>query len=369
MLLFGKTMRIVLRPVSWIYGVATGVRNLLFDGGIIKSRKFPIPTVCVGNLTVGGTGKTPHVEYLLRLLHDKMQVAVVSRGYRRKTKGLVFATPRSSAAEIGDEPFQMKRKFPDVHLVADANRCEAIDGLLQDDVKPGTETVVLDDAYQHRYVNPGMCILLVDYARPVFTDCLLPAGMLRESFSQRRRADIIIATKCPENLSRGEREAFAGKMKLLPGQKIFFTSMAYGLPRKLFANTETTMSDIVSQHSDIIAMAGIARPQTFFDEVKRYAPRAVFKAYGDHYNFSGGDINGWENYLKANPGAAILTTEKDGARLLGLGGQMSETLCRSIYTLPIEVEFLFGEQNKFNDIILDYVGKDKRDGGFSRPNN
>ncbi len=367
MLLFGKTMRVVLRPISWIYGAVTGVRNLLFDGGIIKSRNFPVPTICVGNITVGGTGKTPHVEYLLRLLHNDKQVAVVSRGYRRKTKGLVFATPQSSAAEIGDEPFQMKRKFPDVHFVADANRCEAIDKLLQNEVKPNTEIVVLDDAYQHRYVNPGMCILLVDYARPIFKDCLLPAGMLRESFNQRHRADIVIATKCP-NLSREEREAFAGKMKLLAGQKIFFTSMEYGLPRKLFANTETTMPDIVAQHTDIIALAGIARPLPFFNEIRRYAPRAILKAYGDHYNFSGRDINGWEIFLKANPNGAILTTEKDGARLLGLGAQMSEALRRSIYTLPIEVKFLFEEQNKFNDIIFDYVGQNKRDGGFSRHN-
>lgn len=365
MAFLSKLMRIALSPFACIYGAATGVRNLMFNAGILRSRRFPLPVICVGNITAGGTGKTPHVEYLAGLLQDKVQVAVVSRGYRRKSKGLVVAGNGSTADDIGDEPFQIRRKFPEVHLVADADRCEAVARLLQPDIKPPVEAVVLDDAFQHRYIAAGMRILLVDYSRPVFADWLLPCGMLRESFAGRRRANAVIVTKCPGDLSVERRNAFAGRMELLPGQRIFFTAMQYGTPERLFAKTPVTMRGIAATHPHIVALAGIARPEPFFDEIRKYAPHAQLMPFGDHHGFSRNDIRTLEKAIDGNPGTAILTTEKDGARLLGMGDMMSETLRQSICTLPIKVEFLFGEKEKFNDMIFDYVRQDKRNGGIS----
>ncbi len=188
-----------LYPVSWLYGAVVIIRNKLFDWGLFRSKSFDVPVICVGNLSVGGTGKTPHTEYLIKLLHDKYQVAVLSRGYKRRTQGYVLATPQSTARTIGDEPYQMYTKFPSVTLAVDENRCHGIEKLLALK-KPAVDVVLLDDAFQHRYVKPGLSILLTDYHRLFCDDALLPAGRLREPVSGKNRAQIIIVTKCPQDI-------------------------------------------------------------------------------------------------------------------------------------------------------------------------
>lgn len=189
-----------LLPLSWCYGLVVRLRNHFFEVGILKSRTFDTPVISVGNITVGGTGKTPHVEYLVRLLSDQMKVAVLSRGYKRKSRGFVLATKESTANDIGDEPCQIKRKFPHVYVAVDANRCEGIERLTTDKLTKDTEAIILDDAYQHRYVKAGVNILLIDYNRLIIHDKLLPAGRLREPKSGKNRADIVIVTKCPDGL-------------------------------------------------------------------------------------------------------------------------------------------------------------------------
>ena len=358
-------MRILLIPASWIYGAATGVRNFLFDHGIIRSRKFRIPIICVGNLTVGGTGKTPHVEYLLGILGNKPSTAVVSRGYRRKTKGMVVATAASTAAEIGDEPFQIKTHFPGIRLVADANRTEAIEHLMQENINPAVKAVVLDDAFQHRHVIAGMNIMLTDYSRPVYGDRLMPAGMLRDSFSQRRRADIVIVSKCPADLSCEERDGIAEKLALQPRQKLFFTTMAYGTPYNVFTQKTVPLRTIAGNCRRILALAGIARPQPFFKEIAKYGihetkygSNIYNMPFADHHNFSREELAGFRKFVSASD-AAMITTEKDAARLLSADIRWSEEQKARIFALPITVEFLFGEENNFNKIISDYVGQNK----------
>ena len=189
-----------LLPFSWLYGLGVGIRNTLFDLGILKSRSFDVPVISVGNITVGGSGKTPHVEYLIRLLHNKYRVAVLSRGYKRKTKGFILADENSTMKDIGDEPYQMHSKFKDVSIAVDRNRCNGIERITTDEATKDTDVILLDDAYQHRYVKPGINILLVDYHRLIIYYKLLPAGRLRESKEGKTRADIVIVTKCPKDL-------------------------------------------------------------------------------------------------------------------------------------------------------------------------
>ena len=209
-----------LLPLSWIYGIGVKLRNTLFSIGILKTRSFDVPVIAVGNITVGGSGKTPHVEYLTRLLKNTFRTAVLSRGYKRKSSGFVQATAETTMPEIGDEPFQMKQKYPDVIVAVDKNRCHGIDTLVEND--KDIDVILLDDAFQHRYVKPGINILLVDYHRLIIYDKLLPAGRLREPLSGKNRADIVIVTKCPKGMKPMEYRVITKAMNLYPYQKLFF---------------------------------------------------------------------------------------------------------------------------------------------------
>ena len=355
--------RFLLLPLSCLYGAAVAVRNWCFDKGLLKSRSFAMPVICVGNLTVGGTGKTPHVEHILGLLQGICQPALVSRGYRRRKKGLVLASAASTAADIGDEPFQIKRHFPKTIIAVDANRCEAIERLMQDDVVPAVDAVVLDDAFQHRRVAAGLNLLLVDYNRPVFRDTFLPSGMLRDGFSQRRRADAVVVSKCPAGITGQQCRDFAARMKLQEHQKVFFTSMEYGTPYAVFSNKAMPLEEVGRIYGSAVAVAGIAQPQAFFVEVRRCVAAVRCISFGDHHNFGPGDIRQLESC--AAGGAAIITTEKDSARLLALGADMSSRLRSCLYALPVRVKFLFGGEKEFNDMVLDYVAENKRNGGVS----
>lgn len=208
-------------PFSVLFGIGVRVRNLLFDVGWLHEERFPLPVICIGNLTVGGTGKTPHTEYLIRLLQNSFRLAVLSRGYKRKSKGFVLASSTSRMEDIGDEPYQMARKFPAIHVAVDGDRCRGIRQLTSPQGAPDTEVILLDDAFQHRYVRPGLRILLMDYHRPVECDQLLPAGRLREPASGKKRADLLIVTKCPPTLSLEECERIRQRIQLLPHQEVF----------------------------------------------------------------------------------------------------------------------------------------------------
>ena len=222
-----------LRPLSWIYGLIVGIRNMMFDCGLLHSESFDIPVISVGNLTVGGTGKTPHSEYLVKLLQDKFQIGLLSRGYKRKTRGFLLANADTTMPEIGDEPFQMKLKFPNIHIAVDKNRRRGIHKLA-DEIKPVTDVIILDDAYQHRYVTPGVNILLMDYHRLICFDALLPAGRLREHQFNKRRADIVIVTKCPKTITPMEKRGISRSLELYPWQKLFFSTFRYGMLYNLF---------------------------------------------------------------------------------------------------------------------------------------
>lgn len=223
-----------LLPLSWLYGLGVRLRNQLYEMGILKSHTFGIPVIAVGNITVGGSGKTPHVEYLIRLLKDRMKVAVLSRGYKRKSRGYVLAGPETVSSEIGDEPYQMKNKFPDVFVAVDKDRCEGIRNLTTDETTKETDVILLDDAFQHRRVKPGINILLIDYHRLIIYDKLLPAGRLREPQNGKNRADIVIITKCPTDLKPMEFRVLTKAMNLFPYQDLYFSTLEYGCPEPIF---------------------------------------------------------------------------------------------------------------------------------------
>lgn len=370
-----RIIRYFLLPLSWIYGIIVAVRNFFFDKGWLKSHTFAIPTICVGNITVGGTGKTPHVEYLANILRDVCIVSVVSRGYRRKTRGITIATENTTAKDIGDEPFQIKRNCPFAHVVVNANRCKAIKALLSPNITHPIGVVLLDDAFQHRYVSAGLNILLTDYNHPMFADYLLPAGLLREQRSNVSRTDMLIVTKCPANLIEKESMAFAtrslttGKTKISPKYGVFFTTMTYSEPYKVFGGDTTTFAALSQTYSHVIALAAIAHPEPFVREIARRCNVIGKMIYSDHHAFTRTDIAHIEDAVAKDKQAVIITTEKDAARLVANSSVISDELRKRVYALPMKVKFLFGKDKEFNNKIIDYVRKHQSDGRISPADN
>lgn len=353
----GKQINIYrwLLPLSWIYGLVVNIRNWLFDKGVLKTHTFPTPVICVGNLTVGGTGKTPHVEYLIRLLSPQMQVAVLSRGYKRKTKGYRLADEHSTAAEIGDEPYQMSRKFPQVHVAVDANRCEGITRLTNDNATRDTQVVILDDAFQHRHVKPGLSILLTDYHRPITLDCLLPAGRLREPLKGKERADIVIVTKCPSDLSPMDMRVFIKALNLRPYQQLYFTSIAYGEPYPLWPSNNNKQGNHKAQ--SVLLLTGIASPQAMMDELQGKCRTVTPLTFPDHHAFTPHDVRRINEAFASLPEPrVIITTEKDATRLQ-LAEGLSADVRRHLYVWPIVVRFLNHQSASFNQKIESYVRK------------
>lgn len=339
-----------LLPFSWLYGAGVWLRNKLFDFGLLPQKAYPLPVIAIGNITVGGTGKTPHVEYLIRLLQDKKQVAVVSRGYKRKTRGYVVAGDDTAPSDIGDEPYQMKGKFPKVYVAVDANRCEAIDTLTHDSHTCDTDVVLLDDAFQHRYVKPGMNILLVDYHRLIIYDKLLPAGRLREQKRGKDRADIVIVTKCPCDLNPMQKRELTKVMDLYPYQQLYFTQIVYD---------KAVLAKI--QGHNVLLVTGIGSPRQMENDIKKHCLSVVPMAFADHHDFTLKDtetIN--QAFAAMRHPKLIVTTEKDFVRIKGLHGLDGE-VTRSITVLPIVVRFMFDQENTFNENILSYVRKNSRD--------
>ena len=348
-----------LRPLSFLYGLGVELRSQLFELNILKSRSFTTPVISVGNITVGGTGKTPHVEYLVRLLSKEAKVAVLSRGYKRKTHGYQLADKDSTMRDIGDEPYQMKLKFPNIEVAVDANRCEGIDHLINDEQTKDTDVIILDDAYQHRYVKPGINILLVDYHRLIIYDELLPSGRLREPIESKKRADIVIITKCPDSLNPIDYRVLIKAMKLYAYQSLFFTSLHYGAPYLLFGGDETRVPK--KQNSDVLLLTGIASPEQMIDDVQPNVKSLKPLTFPDHHAFSPRDIEKINNAFAAMPqeSRVILTTEKDAARLRNVSG-LSEDVKQRLLVLPVEVKFMLDGEEIFNDKIKSYVRKNSR---------
>ena len=348
-----------LTPFSWLYGLGVGFRNQMFELGILKSKSYDIPIIAVGNITVGGAGKTPHVENLVRLLHDKVKVAVLSRGYKRKSRGYVLADKQSTARDIGDEPYQMMKKFPDIHIAVDKKRCHGIDRLITDESTKDTDVILLDDAYQHRYVKPGINILLVDYHRLIIYDKLLPAGRLREPQSGKSRADIVIITKCPKDLKPMEFRVLTKALDLYPYQKLVFTTLEYCPLEPLFCGDDLQLEDI-PKDTNVLLLTGIASPKQMIVDLEPYVGAIEPMTFADHHQFTKRDIRKLNERFAAMPEPKmIITTEKDNARLFGLEG-LSEEVRHHIYLLPIRIQFMLGQEQEFNEKIIGYVQKNSR---------
>lgn len=357
-----NNLSILLYPFSLLYGLVTSIRNLLYDYNIIKVHEFPIPIISVGNITVGGTGKTPHVEYLVKLLSNEFKVAVLSRGYKRRTRHFILADTDSAVRDIGDEPVQIKQKFADVHVAVDRKRVKGVKQLM--DRIPDLDVILLDDAYQHRRLKPGLSILLIDFNRPITKDRLLPVGRLREKAYEKRRASIILVTKCPDRLKPIERRLIVKDSALFAFQHLYFTRMVYLEPVPVFtdASPDTSLSNIKASSPAILMITGIANPGIFRQHLTSISSRIMEMTFPDHHNFSQKDIN---QILQAYEGMEgndrfIFTTEKDAMRLRKFANIDLDIKNRMFY-IPIEPEFLNEDAENFNNQILQYVKNNKRD--------
>jgi tetraacyldisaccharide 4'-kinase len=355
-----------LYPASWLYGFGVWVRNRLFDHGILHERSFELPVICVGNITVGGTGKTPHTEYLIRLLQKEYKVAVLSRGYKRQSKGFVLAGEHTTVEELGDEPYQMKQKFPDIHVAVDADRCHGIEQLSNHHVAFGTEVILLDDAFQHRYVKAGLNILLVDYNRLITDDALLPAGRLREPKSEKQRAHIVIITKCPKDLSPLDLRMLGRQMELYPYQRLYFTTLVYGKLRPLGGGERTYSLKQIQREVHILLVTGIANPTQLQEDLAAYNSHITPMAFGDHHAFTASDLRAICERFRALPEGRrmIITTEKDAARL-ARHPDLPDDVREFTLVLPVEISFLQDQQESFNLNITEYVRKNPRNSALS----
>lgn len=360
-----------LYPASWLYGAVVKTRNKLFDWGVLRSKSFDIPIICIGNLAVGGTGKTPHTEYLIKLLQKEYNVAVLSRGYKRQTKGYVLATPDSNARSIGDEPYQIYQKFPDITLGVDEDRCHGIEKLLRRK-KPPTQVILLDDAYQHRYVKAGLTILLTDYNRLFCDDALLPAGRLREQKSGKYRAQIILVTKCPSDIKPIDYNIIAKRLDLYPYQKLYFSAFKYGNLQPVFPHQSADLEKPKEQAlasltgKSIVLVTGIVSPQPLMEELKKRTSQVELLAFDDHHAFTKQDFMQIQMCFNQQPpgNRLIVTTEKDAARLIH-HPDFQEELKPFVYALPITIKILQNQQDNFNQNIFDYVRENSRNSRLS----
>ncbi len=346
---------LLLLPFSFFYGIIIFLRNKLFDFHILSEKSFAIPVISVGNLSMGGTGKTPHVEYLIRLLYEEYKIATLSRGYGRTTKGFLLVDANATAETAGDEPLQYIKKFPEICVALDEKRVRGISKILSQ--FPDIETILLDDAFQHRYVKPGLSILLTDFYKPFSHDYIFPSGTLRELKSGMKRADIIIVTKCPRVLSPITCKSMEEEMKIQHGQSVYYSYIEYG---KLIPMNEFSIKKDVGKFSTIFMFAGIANPYPLEDQLKSFADRVETLKFRDHYQYQPKDMmkikETFESIFSKNK--IIVTTEKDAMRIKGTS-LMNFFVDLPFFYLPIEVKFHKKEKNKFDKQIIDYVRKNK----------
>ncbi|MGD2034892.1 MAG: tetraacyldisaccharide 4'-kinase [Bacteroidales bacterium] len=362
-----KKLKPILFPLSFFYGLATGMRNFLFNRNILKSVSFDLPVISVGNITVGGTGKTPHVEYLVDLLSKNFSVSVLSRGYKRKTKGFLMADKTSTPEIIGDEPYQVYSKYKNAVVAVDEDRVHGIGELKKE--CPGLQAVILDDAFQHRYVSPGVSILLIDYFRPVYNDSLLPAGDLREPVRSVKRANIIIVTKVPEDFKPIEKRLWIKELNLFPYQFLYFTSFEYGDPRAVFRGNKRkiTTGRIRKPGVSVLLVTGIANPVPLQNNLSSWVSDTKFLSFPDHHEYTPDDMQTIKTKLNTlvEKDKLIITTEKDAIKI-GKLTDVDDAIKERMYYLPVKVKFLHGKQKEFDTHIINYVAKNKRIGRLHR---
>lgn len=344
-----SVVRILLYPFALAYGAIVWVRNRLYDAKFFSSISFTVPVITIGNLSTGGTGKTPHVEYLVRLLQYRFRVATMSRGYKRHTQGFLIADESSNALRIGDEPMQYHIKYPELVVSVAEERMIGIPALLQR--RPDIDVILLDDAYQHRSVKAGLTILITDHARPFYKDHVLPFGALREGRSAYKRADIIIMSKCPADMTETQAKEIETKINPLPHQQVFFTGIQYGTPYDFITNEPVALTG-----SNIILVCGIARPAPLVAWLKNTAADVHTLSYPDHHYFVTANLeeikDAHDNWNVNNK--IIVTTEKDAARLHLHFDKIKEWYVR-IAVVPIMVNVLFNKGNIFDGLVLKYV--------------
>ena len=342
-------MNWILLPIAFLYQGLLCLRHKLFDWHILPSKRFDTPVICIGNISLGGTGKTPHTEYLIRLLKDEYSVATLSRGYGRKTKGFRIAAPTSTADDIGDELIQYRKKFPDIMVAADENRVEGVEKLLQSQNPP--QVILLDDAMQHRSIQPGLTLLLTEHTHLYVDDYLVPAGTLRDVRSAARRADLVIITKTPIDIDEKEKTDILKRLKLKPHQKVFFSHIQYETLKAMNPVAESTDA---TQSEAALLFCGIAHPAHLIHELKEKYPILDVMTFSDHHPFNQDDVKHLlERYDQLSTTKKIvITTEKDLARLTN-----SPYLCKfesvPLFTAPIHIKI--DEEEKFNKEILSYV--------------
>lgn len=350
-----KETRTILYPIALLYGLIIQLRNKAFDWKWLPSASFPVKVISIGNLSLGGTGKTPHIEYLARLLMDHYKLAILSRGYRRKTKGFRLAGPSDTAETIGDEPLQYYLKFPGITIAVAESRNLGIERIMKE--APQTEIVLLDDAFQHRWVKPGLSILLTDYHRPYYEDQVFPSGMLREFRSGSKRADLIIVTKTPKIFSPITRRIMKEKLNPLPRQSVHFSFIKYGEFR---AFTPVVSSCVRPGFNTILLFAGIANPYPLEEHLRPYCEELETIYFGDHHEYTVADMTQIKEtfYNIVTRKKAIVTTEKDIMRL-AKPELLSIINDLPVYYKPVEIVFHEGSRAVFHKQILDYVAKTK----------
>ena len=346
-----QILRLLLFPFSLVYGFVIFLRNKCYDWGWFKSREFQIPIISVGNLEVGGSGKTPMVEYLIRLLKSDFQLSTLSRGYGRKTKGFRWVKPDDEASQTGDEPLQIKRKFEDVGVAVCENRVFGIQ-----EIEKKYQLILMDDAFQHRAVKPGLSILLFDYFQLHKPKLLLPAGNYRESFSGRKRADILIVTKTPEDISSAERQKITENLRPFSYQKVFFSAIAYHQNLNQIFTGQTLAVENLSQETHILLITGIAKTAPLLSKLQKYSRHIIHHAYADHHQFSQKNMLKLVTEFKQLEVAdkIIITTEKDAVRLKAI--EFKEAIKDlPIYEWPIAVTFDEIEKTEFDNLIKEYA--------------
>ena len=345
-------LKLLLLPLAILYGIGIAIRNGLYAVGLLRGVTFSIPVISIGNLTVGGTGKTPHTEYLIRMLHEYLPLAVVSRGYKRKTSGYLEVVPNHNATQAGDEPLQYKRKYPHVPVAVAESRSFAIPQVIRS--HPSTRLVLLDDGFQHREVVPGLNILLTEYNRLFTKDWLLPIGRLREWRSGAKRADIIVVTKCPDHLPPTEMEEIRSAVTYEKNQQVFFSKYRYGQPYKMYGNGERIA---LRPELDVLLVVAIAGTEYLLEYVDSLCGDVRMLEYNDHHPFSNFDVGDIERHFKLMPEGReriILTTEKDAMRL-DLHRELLLGLSLPIYILPVAVQFIDTSQDAFDTAIKSWL--------------
>lgn len=349
-----------LTPFSFLYGIGVKFRNKLFDWKILRTERYNLPIICVGNLSAGGTGKTPHAEFIIRLIssRDRYRVALLSRGYRRKTSGFLLADKRSTSKDIGDEPLQLKHKFPNILVAVDADRRRGIRKLLALPENERPQVIVLDDAFQHRYVTPTLNILLTDCHHPYTQDKLLPAGRLREPVEGARRADVIVVTKCEPDMRPIDFRLLEEDMHLIAHQELYFSRMVYGDLKSVFFGkaTKQTLEALASTSEEVILVSGIASPRPFEEEIRKYTKNVTSFVFPDHHDFDQHDIQKIQTAFKrlTSPNKMIITTEKDAARLRDLPSLPMDWISH-LYYLPITVGFCMDQEIQFQKLIMKHI--------------